>query len=205
MTFIKNNFSLPKINDIELLRYAGIKCKNAPQPNGLSELVQKAKASAEPLLTPALCYCEFPISVTESCVDFGFAAVASKQLCKNLEGCSSAVIFACTLGLSLDKEIAKRSLITPSLALMLDAVGSERIEAVCNCFEDELKSEKAVCGSSLRPRFSPGYGDLPLEFQKDIFRVLECQRHIGLFLGEGLLMTPSKSVTAIIGIRNNKE
>ena len=52
----------------------------------------------------------------------------------------------------------------------------------------------------LRPRFSPGYGDLPLELQKDVFRVLDCPRKIGLSLNESLLMSPSKSVTAIIGI-----
>ena len=52
----------------------------------------------------------------------------------------------------------------------------------------------------MKPRFSPGYGDLSLEMQRDIFRVLDCPRKIGLTLNESLLMSPSKSVTAIIGI-----
>ena len=55
-------------------------------------------------------------------------------------------------------------------------------------------------GKFLKPRFSPGYGDLPLEMQRDIFRVLDCSRKIGLTLNESLLMSPSKSVTAIVGI-----
>ena len=50
------------------------------------------------------------------------------------------------------------------------------------------------------PRFSPGYGDFPLEAQKDIFRTLDCSRKIGLTLNESLLMSPSKSVTAIVGL-----
>ena len=51
-----------------------------------------------------------------------------------------------------------------------------------------------------RPRFSPGYGDLPINMQKDIFAALDCPRKIGLSLNESLLMSPSKSVTAIIGV-----
>ena len=59
-----------------------------------------------------------------------------------------------------------------------------------------IKKEKGV----IRPRFSPGYGDLPIEIQKDIFRALDCPRRIGLTLNENLLMSPTKSVSAIIGI-----
>jgi cobalamin-dependent methionine synthase I len=57
-------------------------------------------------------------------------------------------------------------------------------------------------GSSLTQRFSAGYGDLPLELQRDIFGALDCQRKIGVTLNESLLMSPSKSVSAIVGIIN---
>ena len=52
----------------------------------------------------------------------------------------------------------------------------------------------------MRPRFSPGYGDVSLEVQKDFFRLLPCQR-IGLTLMDTLIMSPEKSVTAFIGIK----
>ena len=55
-------------------------------------------------------------------------------------------------------------------------------------------------GLALRPRFSPGYGDLPLEFQRDFFRILRPQRRIGVTLTDACLMVPSKSVTALVGI-----
>ena len=61
---------------------------------------------------------------------------------------------------------------------------------------DALK-EKGVL---LKPRFSAGYGDLPLAVQKAIFSALELSQRIGLTLNESLLMTPSKSVTAIFGL-----
>ena len=52
----------------------------------------------------------------------------------------------------------------------------------------------------LRQRFSPGYGDLPLQAQRAIFDALQCHKEIGLYLNESLLMSPTKSVTAIVGI-----
>ncbi len=56
-----------------------------------------------------------------------------------------------------------------------------------------------------RPRFSPGYGDLTLLAQKDIFAVLDCGKRIGLTLNDSLLMSPSKSVTAFVGIGGNQK
>ena len=43
-------------------------------------------------------------------------------------------------------------------------------------------------------------GDVPLAVQRDIFSVLDCPRQIGLSLNDSLLMSPSKSVTAFVGL-----
>ena len=53
----------------------------------------------------------------------------------------------------------------------------------------------------IKPRFSPGYGDVPLEIQKDIVMLLDCAKRIGVSLNDSLLMSPSKSVTAFIGLQ----
>ena len=92
----------------------------------------------------------------------------------------------------LDRLIAKYSHLSPSRAVMLQAFGAERIEALC----------EAVCadGGAVTARFSPGYGDLPLNLQGDLFQILDCPRKIGLTLNQSLLMSPSKSVTALMGI-----
>ena len=85
--------------------------------------------------------------------------------------------------------------------MFFQAIGAERIESLCDAFCAEREAE----GLRLRPRFSPGYGDLPLELQRDLFRGLDCSRKIGLTLNESLLMSPSKSVTAIAGIVGGAE
>ena len=63
-----------------------------------------------------------------------------------------------------------------------------------------LAEEHARVGKRTRPRFSAGYGDLPLGVQREIFAALDCPKHIGLTLNDSLLMSPTKSVTAIVGI-----
>ena len=90
--------------------------------------------------------------------------------------------------------------VSPSMAVCLQALGAERIEALCDQFCADMARKQGSTGKSLRPRFSPGYGDFPLEAQKDIFTVLGCDRRIGLTLNNSLIMSPTKSVTAIIGI-----
>ena len=44
------------------------------------------------------------------------------------------------------------------------------------------------------------YGYLPLEVQRDFERILMMRKKTGIALTDSLLMSPSKSVTAIVGI-----
>ena len=133
-------------------------------------------------------------------LDLGFTVTHSRDLQKNLKGCCRIILFGATVGLELDRLIARYGRLSPSKALCFQAIGAERIESLCNVFNDEIDEIFREQGMYTRPRFSPGYGDLPINMQKDIFAALDCPRKIGLSLNESLLMSPSKSVTAIIGI-----
>ena len=68
-----------------------------------------------------------------------------------------------------------------------------------------MREEYERKGLYLRPRFSPGYGDFPLSCQEGLLNGLQAGKRIGITLTEGSLMMPSKSVTAVIGISENKE
>ncbi|MBR5134836.1 MAG: Vitamin B12 dependent methionine synthase activation subunit, partial [Clostridia bacterium] len=50
------------------------------------------------------------------------------------------------------------------------------------------------------PRFSPGYGDLPLSVQRSVATLLGMEKTLGVCLSDSLLMSPSKSVTAFVGV-----
>ena len=146
-----------------------------------------------------------PVSETADGICVGPLKLPSDDLRRALRGCGEAVVLAATLGLEMDRLIARYKRISPVRALVLHAIGAERIEHALDVFSGQLSGELALERKLLRPRFSPGYGDLPLAVQPDIFALLDCERRLGLTLNESLIMTPSKSVTAIAGIRRAEE
>lgn len=189
-------YAVPPVDHREIWRYAGAAHANEEQ----EALLQECLAELGDQAVFRVCYREFPISCEGDTVDLGFAKISSVSLARRLAGCRSAVVFAATVGTALDRLITRYSAISPARALLFDAIGAERVEALCDAFCLELAAERAVEGLCTRPRFSPGYGDASLSLQREIFGVLDCPRKIGVSLGEGLLMSPSKSVTAIVGI-----
>ncbi len=196
LTVYTKGYSLPHVNRKEVLRYAGVKEPSEEVFN----LLDEALLTLNGKLSPKVCYGALPVLINGSTVNLGGLEVLSSDLSKNLAKSSSAVIFAATLGLEFDRVLTRLSAISPAKAFMLQAIGAERVEALCALFNNEIKEEAALSGKRTAPRFSPGYGDLSLEFQRDIFRILDCPKRIGLSLNESLLMSPSKSVSAIIGI-----
>lgn len=185
-------YAPPQINEKEILRYSGVKGE-VPEINSL---VNDCLDEMEGKLTFKVCYTELPVNVVDGKLDLTFTTVKSEDLAVNLKNCSRFVLFAATVGVGLDRLIAKYNALSPAKALVFQAIGAERIESLCNLFNKEI-TEKY---KTTKPRFSPGYGDLPLDIQRDIFNALECSKKIGLTLNESLLMSPSKSVTAIIGV-----
>lgn len=191
-------FSAPEIDRREILRYAGV-IESTPEVEGL---LDQCINEAEKQLNYKVCYGFCNIEVGESEIDLGFCKVNSSSLVKTLVGCTGAIVFCATVGVGIDRLIAKYNLISPSKAVIMQALGSERVEALCEVFCSEIKTDCEKQFFACTKRFSPGYGDLPLDLQREIFSYLDCQRKIGVSLGETLFMTPSKSVTAIIGLRN---
>lgn len=177
----------------EIRRYAGDRSGGGATAALLAECLEEARGQ----LSYRVCYRKLAVSAEGDVCDFGVFRLTSKNLAKNLAGCRRAILFAATVGVGIDRLIAKYGRISPAKALMFQAIGAERIEALCDAFCDDMAKETCA---GLRPRFSPGYGDVPLAVQRDIFSVLDCPRQIGLSLNDSLLMSPSKSVTAFVGL-----
>ena len=202
MSVFVRSYAAPPVDRAEILRYAAAAgCADA----ALSALVDACLAEVEGVLCYRLCYCELPVSREGGLWRIGHMTSDSGSLGRALEGCERALVFAATVGVGLDRLIARYSALSPARALCLQAIGAERVEALCDAFCREKKEELAREGAFLRPRFSPGYGDLPLSMQKEIFATLEPARHVGVSLNDSMLMSPSKSVTALVGIaRENR-
>lgn len=193
--FVKT-YPAPEFDEREILRYAGVRGE-LPE---IDELLRECLKESEGAFAYKVAYREFGIADHGDALDLGFITTTSGDLRINLRGCDRIVLFAATVGVGIDRLIAKYSRISPTKALLFQAIGAERIESLCDIFNAEIKAGAEQDGGFTRPRFSPGYGDLPLEMQIEIFRVLDCSRKIGLSLNNSLLMSPSKSVTAIIGL-----
>lgn len=190
IVFVKS-YPEPEINANELSRYA-----KGAEENIINELIDECKDR----LSYKVCYMRLPVKVENGAIDVGFARWESKALSKNLDGCDEIVLFAATIGIELDRLISKYSRISPAKAYVLQGIGAERIESLCDVFNAEISEDAKKDGKYTRPRFSAGYGDFALDAQRDIFSVLDAPRKIGLTLTDSLIMSPSKSVTAIIGI-----
>ncbi|MBO5889721.1 MAG: Vitamin B12 dependent methionine synthase activation subunit [Clostridia bacterium] len=194
IVYVKN-YSAPKINKKEILRYLGVK----EEISKISAIVDECLKEVYDKLSYKVCFCKFPIKIENGVLNLGFTTLTSKDLLKNLQGAKEIILFTATIGIGLDRLIQRYSAVSQVKAVVFQAIGAERIESLCNLFNSEIKKEYKLT----KPRFSPGYGDFPLEVQKDIISVLSASKNIGVTLNESLLMSPSKSVTAIIGVSKN--
>lgn len=178
----KTYTDLPDFDRREILRYAGVKGEaDGKTLDLLDECLQESRTA----FSYRVCYCELSQSALTEKIT---AAKESESLARFLSGAEQAVAFAATVGLGIDRLINRYVGVSPVKALFFQAIGAERIEELCESFCKEF---------GLKKRFSPGYGDFALTAQREIFSMLGCEKRIGLSLTDSLLMTPTKSVTAI--------
>lgn len=200
MIYLKK-YDKPAYDKKEILRYMG--CRKAD--GEIDALIDDCIKELADRLVFKVCCSVFPIKLENDFVDLTFMQAKSRALMKNLQDCDEIILFAATTGLETDRLIARYSNVSPLRSVAFQAIGAERAESLCDKFEAEKREEFGKFGKFLRPRFSPGYGDFALSAQKAIFDVLDCERKIGLTLNDSLLMSPSKSVTALIGVSDKPD
>jgi len=180
----------------EALRYLG--CRGAEPDEAtaalLDERIQAVEAAADPRWTAL----EVPLTPLPDGVELGDWSIHSEKLRAHLEGCTAALLFGATLGVGVDRLIARSAAGQVARAAVDQAVAAALIEAVCDDACGQLAEHYP--GRYLRPRFSPGYGDFPLTDQPELVRRLDGPRKIGLTATDTCLLAPIKSVTAVIGL-----
>ena len=210
----------------EVARYLGYRRATPPEAD-VSALMEKATSEMQAVMKAQAVFEIYDLSVVE-CRDSGvskppyepadqvvsirpsdysttvtlrFADVTlqSRDLGRNLSGCSQVALLAATIGPQVDALIRRHSSLDPVYASILQATGAMFIEELVDLVNSEIKKIAAGQGLKTKPRYSPGYGDVPLQVQKDFFRLLPCTR-IGLTLMDTLIMAPEKSVTAFVGL-----
>lgn len=185
----------------EILRYMG--CKDSSD-NSMRTLSENAKNEVKSVLKSSAVWRYVKIeNITENTVDFGFVTFSSKDLASHLKNCSYAVFMVATIGNGIDMLIKKHSVSSMSYALCVNSAGASYIESYCDYLCDIIGDEEK--DYFLTSRFSPGYEDLDLKCQKEIFSYLDAPKNTGVYLNESFMMMPSKSVCAIIGLSAKSE
>lgn len=133
---------------------------------------------------------------SDNICDLGFGDIESYDLAKALKGCNEAYILGVTIGIGADRLISRLAVTSPAESFITDALASAAAESLCDYADNILRKEGE------KPfRFAPGYGDMPLSYQPAVLEALNADYTLGIRLNGSLLMTPMKSITAILGIK----
>ena len=136
---------------------------------------------------------------------------------KHLEGCERVALFAVTCGSRVDELIHRTQVTDIATAVICDAGASVLADQLADEAEQIIRKEISMVSENapdsseiptegefyFTPRFSPGYGDYPLSYQRKVLDLVDAGRKIGLKLTENDLMIPQKSVTALMGIADH--
>lgn len=194
LVFISKKGSEIEPDKKEACRYMG--CRGEVKNEALEEIYSDCLELYKKEADYKAVYREVAITLQNGIVDFGFCKIENENLYKNLSGCNSAVIFAATAGVGVDRLIMRCSTLSAIEGMVCDCIASSGVEIWC----DEVNA-CAVGGREAKPRFSPGYGGVSLTYQEDILDFLDAHRRLGITLNSSLMMIPKKSVTAFIGIK----
>lgn len=177
----------------EALRYLGY--RGNPPDEATAALIDKGYTELCDTVSPHYCH---KITAKEEVASL----LKGNDIAKHLEKSERVIFFAATLGSGADRLIRTAEITNMAYALVLDALASAMTEEFCDSAEQELKIR---CGGHFTWRYSPGYGDYPIELQPDIIRFLNADKLIGLTATDSNILIPRKSVTAVIGVSEHEQ
>ncbi len=127
-------------------------------------------------------------------------ALHGEHIKKHLAHCSMALVFVATAGYPIDKLIAINQVKDLTFSYLLDTCAGLFVEKLCDEIQNTVLLNVGQKGYTITNRYSCGYGDFPLNSQGKIISLLNADKKLGIVVTSGGMMTPTKSVSAIIGI-----
>ncbi|WP_304426398.1 vitamin B12 dependent methionine synthase [uncultured Adlercreutzia sp.] len=154
----------------------------------------RAAALCEGELAPRGVYRVLPASEA-------LALLPGRDIAAHLEGCTEVALMAVTLGVESEMVLRREAALSATDGLLVDACASSLVEQAAGALNEAIEAEAAARGLDATWRFSPGYGDLPLSCQPAFLAACGADRALGLTATEAYLLVPSKSITAVVGLR----
>ncbi|WP_027626002.1 vitamin B12 dependent-methionine synthase activation domain-containing protein [Clostridium lundense] len=187
-----------KISREEVLRYLGVKSSLEENVNNLiDETIEEIKK----IIRLNFTWKVFLLQVRENKIILQNCKLelCGKSINNHLKYCDKCVLFAATLGSEVDRKINYYEKSNMTKALIFDACATAAIEEACDFVEEEIRKTALKDDKEITWRFSPGYGDLRLDIQKEFLQLLDAYKKLGLTVSSHSILIPRKSVTAIIG------
>ncbi|MEG0570517.1 MAG: methionine synthase [Oscillospiraceae bacterium] len=198
---ISSDFSDIKINKAEILNYLGYNQDLANK--NLDYICDEAADTIERLSGPAYLYSYFDIEKKDDgiLVCDTPLLLRGKSISYHLKSCGKIALLCVTLSNAIDRVImqAKFDVLKQ---LFLDVAASVYIEQICERVFEMIKDENPDL--FLTKRYGVGYGDLSLIYQQDVLTILNAQKRIGVMATADGILTPRKSITAIVGLSSSE-
>ncbi len=190
--------TITSVNRQEVLRYLRYG-NNSPDEN-ISAIMDNCEKKLLSVIKPKYTYKIFDISFSETgvCINGSNLILKGNDIKNHLENCSKAVLMCVTLSSDTDKLIRNSQISNMTEAIILDSMSSVCTEQLCDEVEKEIHQKFPQYFHTWR--YSAGYGDFPIDIQSDFLDVLDAQKRIGLCVTSSNILTPKKSVTAVIGL-----
>lgn len=190
--------TIESIDQKEALRYLGY-VGNKPEEN-IQKILNECESNVLDIIDPRYIYKCFDIISNKDKIvlDNCKLELTGNDIVNHLKGCTKVILMCATLSINIDRFIRVTQITDMTKAVIIDSLASVAIEKVCDNIQDDIMEE--FSGYFQTYRYSPGYGDFPIEIQKDFLSVLDAPKKIGLTSTDDCILTPKKSVTAIIGL-----
>ncbi len=180
----------------ETARYMGYKHGAEPSED-VCKLCEVAYNELCKVVTPKYIYKEYDFKKTTDGIIVDGIEFKSAKLLSHLKDSNAIILFGATLGVGADTLVRKYSVTDVAMTSIVHCVGASLVENLCDIACEELKN--TIKGDH-KYRFSPGYGGLDISSQADFFNLLPMTKQLGVTLSENYMMTPTKTVTAFIGV-----
>lgn len=190
--------SITYVNRHEALRYLGY--GDALPDENISRLIDECEKKLLETIKPRYLYRIFDISRMSDGIHLENCTLVlkGKDISEHLNDCKKIVLICATLSMDTDMLIRNAQINNMAEAVILNSLANVCIEQLCD--EIELEIYERLPQYFYTWRYSAGYGDLPIEIQPEFVDIMNAQKRIGLCVTSSGMLTPEKSVTAVIGL-----
>ena len=198
----KGAYTLDRSEALRYLGYAG----QSIDPS-LNEHIEELFVHCEQVSQPGWIYRIFPVNAKPDSIHLEGCTLVLKgaDIFKHLHEARFCAVMAVTCGLPNERELMRLNALGGVDALVFDAAGSALVESAADACNADIVSRAHSEGLFTNYRYGPGYGDLALDIQGELLRVIGADKALGMSTTESNMLIPTKSVTALVGLFNEPQ